>query len=137
VKVSAKTIAMINALPKKHGEYIFNPYRASLQDSFRRKRNKLAKTLQNPRLLQIHFHTFRHFKASIEYKHTRDILHVQRLLGHRSIQNTEIYTHLIEFESEDYHSATAKTVEEAKKLIESGFEYVTDMEGLKLFRKRK
>jgi integrase/Zn ribbon nucleic-acid-binding protein len=92
VKVSAKTIAMINALPKKHGEHIFNPYRASLQDSFRRTRNKLARTLQNPRLLQIHFHTLRHFKASMEYKRTRDILHVRRLLGHRSIQNTEIYS---------------------------------------------
>lgn len=30
VKVSAKTIAMLNALPKKHGEHIFNPCRASL-----------------------------------------------------------------------------------------------------------
>lgn len=137
VKVSAKTIAMINALPKKHGEHIFNPYRASLQDSFRRTRNKLARTLQNPRLLQIHFHTLRHFKASMEYKRTRDILHVQRLLGHRSIQNTEIYTHLIEFETDDYHSATAKTVEEAKKFIESGFEFVCDMQDIKLFRKRK
>jgi len=28
-------------------------------------------------------------------------------------------------------------VEEAKALIESGFEYVTEMDGVKLFRKRK
>lgn len=79
----------------------------------------------------------RHFKATMEYKHTRDILHVQRLLGHRALQNTEIYTHLIEFENDEYYSATATTVEEAKKLIESGFEYVTDIENVKLFRKRK
>lgn len=32
---------------------------------------------------------------------------------------------------------TAKTLEEVKELIESGFEYVTDMDGFKLFRKRK
>ena len=31
----------------------------------------------------------------------------------------------------------AKTLEEAKQLIESGFEYVCDMEDCKLFRKRK
>jgi len=36
-----------------------------------------------------------------------------------------------------YHSATPKTIEEAKQLIETGFEYVCDMEGIKLFRKRK
>ena len=29
------------------------------------------------------------------------------------------------------------TMEEAKALIETGFEYVTDMENIKLFRKRK
>ena len=32
---------------------------------------------------------------------------------------------------------TAKTVEEARELIESGFEYVTDLDSCKLFRKRK
>jgi hypothetical protein len=30
-----------------------------------------------------------------------------------------------------------KTLEEAKKLVETGFEYVCDMEDYKLFRKRK
>jgi hypothetical protein len=31
----------------------------------------------------------------------------------------------------------ATTLEEACKLLEVGFEYVTDMDGYKLFRKRK
>jgi hypothetical protein len=44
---------------------------------------------------------------------------------------------MISFESNDYHSAVAKTVEEAKDLIEAGFEYVCEMENVKLFRKRK
>jgi len=44
---------------------------------------------------------------------------------------------LIEFENGEYHSATAKNIEEAKQLIESGFEYITEMEGIRLFRKRK
>jgi hypothetical protein len=49
-----------------------------------------------------------------------------------------IYTQLVKFENEEeFHSATAKTLEEAKQLIEAGFEYVTDMEGIKLFKKRK
>jgi hypothetical protein len=43
---------------------------------------------------------------------------------------------LVEFENDEYTSATAKNLEEAKQLIETGFEYVTDMEGIKLFRKR-
>jgi len=58
-------------------------------------------------------------------------------LGHKRLENTEIYTHLINFESDEFHSATAKNIEEAKQLIENGFEYVCDIESIKLFRKRK
>jgi len=32
---------------------------------------------------------------------------------------------------------TARTVEEATALVDSGFDYVTDVDALKLFRKRK
>jgi len=38
---------------------------------------------------------------------------------------------------EDYACATAKTVDEAAKLIEQGFDYICECEGVKLFRKRK
>jgi len=41
------------------------------------------------------------------------------------------------FESDEYSSAVAKTLDEARKLVEAGFEYVTDIDGSKLFRKRK
>jgi hypothetical protein len=37
----------------------------------------------------------------------------------------------------EFHVKVASTLEEARKLLEVGFEYVTDMEGKKLFRKRK
>jgi len=137
IKVSAKTIAMISAMSKKYGNYIFNPNWHSIHDAFYLSRNRLARTLQNPRLKQIHFHTLRHWKATMEYKKTRNILYVKQLLGHKRLENTEIYTHLIEFENDEYHSATATTIDEARKLVEDGFDYVTDIEGTKLFRKRK
>jgi hypothetical protein len=74
----------------------------------------------------------------MEYHKTKDIIHVMELLGHRDIKTTMIYTHLIHFESDEFHSATAKTAEEAKNLVESGFEYVcTTPEEVMLFRKRK
>ena len=38
---------------------------------------------------------------------------------------------------EDYVCETASNVKDAQKLIESGFEYVCNMEGEKLFRKVK
>jgi len=73
----------------------------------------------------------------MEYAKTKDILHIMKMPGHRNVQSTLMYTQLVNFESDEYHSATAKTVEEAQKLVETGFEYVCDFEQAKLFRKRK
>ena len=36
-----------------------------------------------------------------------------------------------------YGCKIAKTVDDAKEVIESGFDHVTDVEGMKLFRKSK
>jgi hypothetical protein len=61
-----------------------------------------------------------------------------KVLGHKNIKNTLIYTQLISFPGEDeFICKAAKTVDEAKQLIEAGFEYVCDIDDVKLFRKRK
>lgn len=75
----------------------------------------------------------------MEYAKTRDILHVMQLLGHKNIRNMLIYTQLAKIEKTDeFYSATARTTEEAKQLVENGFEYIcTTPEELMLFRKRK
>ena len=123
---------------QKTSQKIFG-YKAKMYagKSFRRSRKRIAQNLGNPRILKIHFHTFRHWKATMEYHKTRDILHVMRLLGHRNIKNTLIYTQLISIQDDEYVCKAAKTFQEATQLIEGGFEYVTEMEGYKLFRKRK
>ena len=64
--------------------------------------------------------------------------HVKQLLGHRMIENTMRYTQLAKFEDpEGFTCRVAKSLEEAKELIEAGFQYVTDMDDKKLFRKPK
>jgi hypothetical protein len=74
----------------------------------------------------------------MEYHKTKDILHVMQLLGHKSIKNTLIYTQLIDFpEDDEFVCKVAKNVQEASQLIETGFEYVCEIEDAKLFRKRK
>ncbi len=73
----------------------------------------------------------------MEYAKTKDLLHVMKVLGHRKIQNTMLYIQLINFKNDEFHSATAKDITEAQKLVESGFKYVCDYDGVKLFRKRK
>ena len=72
------------------------------------------------------------------YHRTKDILYVMKFLGHRNIKNTLVYTQLVCFENDEYQSAVAENVDEARKLIEDGFEYVcTTPEDVMLFRKRK
>jgi len=138
IKVSAETIAMINALPKT-SEYVFNTNQYTLRANFYDQRKKIASKLQNPRLLQIRLHTFRHWKATMEYHKTKNIKWVQQLLGHKKLENTDFYTQLINFESDEYHVAYAKNLEEESKLIEAGFEYVrySEKDGVAIYRKRK
>jgi hypothetical protein len=59
-----------------------------------------------------------------------------KLLGQKNIANTLICTQLVEFEGDEYCSAIASNVEEAKKLIEARFEYVCSHDETMLFRRR-
>jgi integrase len=67
--------------------------------------------LQNLRLKSITLHNFRHWKATMQYNKTRDIFHVQRLLGHKNIQNTAIYITLensvFQAKDDEFHVAVA------------------------------
>lgn len=71
------------------------------------------------------------------YYKTKDIILTMRFLGHKNIKNTLWYVHLINFDKEEYICKCARDISEASELIESGFEFVTEMQGIKLFRKRK
>jgi len=135
-------------LPKTT-EYIFSPsgnkerFSDELEHfarNFCKMKGRIAKKLANPRLRQISLKTFRHWKGTMEYIRTRDIYHVKEFLGHKSISNTLKYIHLanaIIQQQDEYICKVAKNLEEATSLIESGFDYVTEMEGIKIFRKRK
>jgi len=108
--------------------------------AFRYRMKNLARVHDNARFLKIHCHTFRHCKALREYHKTKSILHVKKMLGHKSVMTTQIYVELYEeiygdMKPENYVCETASTVKEAKKLIEQGYEYICEMEGEKLFRK--
>ncbi|MEM2367781.1 MAG: tyrosine-type recombinase/integrase [Candidatus Bathyarchaeia archaeon] len=138
-KMSNNLLSMIENLPKAN-ERVFGSYKSlkTLSLAFQKNRKRIAHRLGNPRLLRISFHTIRHWKATMEYHKTKDILHVMQMLGHRNIKNTLIYTQLVKCDGEDeYVCRAAKTVEQASALIEAGFEYVCEIEGVKLFRKRK
>jgi len=140
LKVSEEFLRRVSTLPRK-GEYVFNY--ESLKSGFADAKKRLARKLENPRLLAVSFTTFRHWKGTMEYHKTRDLLHVKKLLGHKKVETTMIYVNLEQAvftsKNDEYYVAVAHNIEEACKLVEAGFEYVTGeyAEGGKIFRKRK
>ena len=137
---SPKLLAMLNSLPKINDK-VFQTPKHSMRTCFEKMRTRTAAKLQNPRLKQIHLHTFRHWKATMEYHKTKDIVHVKTMLGHRSIVSTMTY---INIESalflqgnDEWTCKAAKNATEAASLIEAGFEYVQQIESISLYRKRK
>ena len=139
-KLSKRLLAMISSL-SKNGEKIFGKSNyKDFYDNFRRQRNRIAEKLKNPRIKKICPLILRHFKGTWEYHRTKDILHVKETLGHRNIKNTMIYIQLEQalFKGEtEYVCKVARTVKQAKMLIEAGFEFVCEIGGAKLFRKPK
>jgi integrase len=122
ILIMGKKLAnMINTLPKQ-SQMVLSRKPQTCETALWSLRRKIAFKLQNPRLQSITFHTFRHWKATTEYHKTHDIFHVQRILGHKNIQNTAIYVTLensiFQTESNDFHVAVAKTMEDACKLLE-------------------
>jgi integrase len=140
-RISDKLIAMLNRLPRK-SERIFPSSPRSLETWFRVARNRIALKLGNPRLREIRFHTIRHWRATMLYHQTKDILHVKEFLGHRSLDSTLTYINIERAifgcpDSSEFHVKVAQTPEEIKALLEVGFEYVCEKDGLLFFRKRK
>ena len=140
LSVSADLIRRLEALPKTEGK-IFKV--ATIYKTFYYRRKTLARKLSNPRLLKITFITYRHWKGTMEYHRTKDILYVKKILGHKNVNNTLIYIDLenamFKKTGEEFTVRVASNVGEACKLVETGFEYVTGdyHDGGKIFRKRK
>jgi len=147
-KISEQTLNILCSLPRT-GECVFSPSGNKEQFSdelehfainFCKMKRRVAGKLANPRISLISLRTFRYWKATTLYHQTKDILYVKEFLGHKNIANTLRYVHLanaLAGNEDGYTCKLAKTVHEASDIIENGFEYVTEMDSVKLFRKRK
>lgn len=138
--LTAKTIDMLSNLPRKKQKIFADAN--SIRAHYYTQRRRIAEKIANPNLLKIHFHTFRHWKATHELHLTHDRERVQIILGHKSANTTETYIHINKMlyltqTSGAFTVKVADTLEEAIKLMEAGYEYHTEIEGHKLFRRRK
>ena len=138
VKISQKLLLMINQLPRTHKTIFSYTDKDSLRKNFQRARKRIAKNVENPRLLQIHFHTFRHWKATHELKKNHNLWNVAKLLGHKDLKNTQIYVATLGELSDEWIGEVATTKEERLKLINDGWQFVEmDKDGNSYYRKAK
>jgi len=146
---NARTIKVSNSLLHRLGlvktvnrvenpERIFGQHYNSILRVYCYQRKNIARKLGNERLQKIKFHTLRHWHATKLYHETKDILFVQRRLGHKSIANTMKYVHLAETyfgeEEEEYIVKVAENLEQALPLIEAGYVEASDFNGVKIFK---
>jgi len=139
LKISNKLVAMITPLLKKtpYNDRIWKGKPKHIKRNYQIIRKNIATKLGNPKLKKISLGSFRHFVGTMTYHKTKDIFYTQQVLGHKNIQNTMVYVHMVNFESDEWVCKVAKNIDEAGKLVEAGFEYICDFDGVKLFRKRK
>jgi integrase len=140
-KVTEQLIEMLYNLPKTDTAVFPNSLKG-MKVTFNKARKRLADKLDNPRLIEIHFHTFRHWKATMLYHQTKDAHYVQHFLGHKSIKNTEIYINIEHalFQSGPNDKFTVKVSEDPKEIAEllaDGFEAHCNQGNLIFLRKLK
>lgn len=139
--ISKGFIERLQLLPKESIR-VFPMTLDGMRSNFTIQRRRKARELNNPRLLKLSFTSIRHWKATTEYHKTKLILHVKQLLGHKRLDSTMVYINIEraiygELIDEEFTSRVALTIEDDRELIEAGFEYVTERDGAKIYRKRK
>ena len=137
LEVSTQLLSMLSSLPKT-SEKIFSTSYSAMLGCYQKIRKKAADVQKNPRLLAIEFRSFRHWGGTMLAHYTNgNVLTVKKLLGHKRIENTMKYIGMIHFKDDQYEVTTATTIEEAKQVLSAGFDYVTEKNGIMLFRKPK
>jgi integrase len=104
---------------------------------FRAMRNKLAEELKDPSIKQIRLYDLRHYFCTKKLYELQNPYTVMHLMGHKNLSTTQKYMHLLNLGEDEWECQGAETKQQAIQLIEAGFQYVTTIEGIQLFKKRK
>jgi integrase len=116
---------------------LFHGTSANYGFDYREMRNRLATKLNDPTIRTIRLYDFRHYFCTKTLRDSNDVFFTMNQMGHKKLTTTQLYMHLVNLESDEWTCRAASTKDEAMSLIEGGFQYITDMEGFKLFKKRK
>jgi len=82
--------------------------------------------------------SFNQILEQVGFSHNTLRLHLEHLVESAREQNKP-FIRIIDFESDEWHVAHTRNLEEESKLIEAGFEYVrfSERDNIAIYRKRK
>ncbi|MCW4038613.1 MAG: site-specific integrase [Candidatus Bathyarchaeota archaeon] len=137
-KLKRRTLEMLREyLAKDTREHPF-PRPKTMAEMWTKFKTRVADKLKQPELKYIQLRNLRNYSGAKVYNRLKDVIAVQRHLRHKRIETTMHYIRAIDLgEEEEFIVKTASNLKEATELIENGFEYVTEMDNVKIFRKRK
>ena len=148
LRVSQRLVDMLNILSRDSSCVFHEAYDDELKtmkglESFRRlferHRKRIAAAHPESNVAKIHFHSFRTWRATMEYLKTRDLEAVMMLLGATNPIHARRYVRLAQaltLREDDYVTARAATPDEAEELVREGFNFVTEIQGVQIFRRR-
>jgi hypothetical protein len=92
--------------------------------------------------MKITHHTLRHYKGTMEYHLTKDIMHVKYVLGHKTIQCTLLYINIQQALftecTDQWITKVSHNIDEEAQLIEANFTLVRSInETTAIYKKRK
>jgi integrase len=119
-------------------EYPF-PQPKVMSQMWRRARTHASTNHNDPTLKNIPMKNLRNYSGAQFYlNYEKDTIGTMRHLRHKRLETTMHYLRAIVLDAEpEYVCRTTKTIEEDAQLINAGFQYVTERDGIKLYRKRK
>jgi len=105
-------------------------------EHFRRFKCRLAKKLNDPSIKAIRLYDLRHAYVTKQLRLTQNCEIVRQRVGHKNLNTTQKYMHLLAGASGDWIIASTKDQKKADELLNDDFQYVlTTPDGYMKFRK--
>jgi integrase len=115
---------------------LYNGTSDNLSANYRHYRNRIAKEYNIPELKQIQLYDFRRFKASKEYRLSRNnLIHVSQILGHKDTRMTERYISILDAKDLQWIPVVCTTDEDIQQAIKDDCELVCQADGKTYFKK--
>jgi integrase len=122
----------------KNDDILFTGQAKNFGKAFRHFRNRLAKKLNDPTIHNIRLYDLRHYYCTKQLKRTQNTEIVRQLMGHKQLNTTQKYLHLLGYGNAEWIVEGTDDKERAKQLLKEDFQYqLTTPDGTMIFRKPK